>query len=448
MSERTDQHLQEVALFRYGLIADLLHITPGSGQLYEQMRHKAARTYEIPGTTRTRVELETLRTWLKRYRRHGFEGLMPKLRLDRGRSRAIPQEVADTLLEIKESRPELSIPMVIREARDHGQVPAKLPLPPSTVHRLMAAHGLMHKPTEQPTDNDRRRFAFSRAGELWMSDVMHGPAVPRGGAHGQQKRKTYLIGFLDDATRVVPHAAFAFSENVMAFLPVFKQALMRRGIPVRLFVDNGASYRSHHLALVCAQLGIALIHARPYQPQAKGKQERWFRTVRSQLLTRLRPEDLQSLEALNRRLWAWVEGEYHHNPHRGLEGQTPLDRWAQDGDQVRLAGAELDLDALMLFEAKRKVQKDRTVSLHGVVYEVDAALVDQSVTLRFDPGAPLGRPVQVWHQGRKVQDAKRVDAYANCFVKRNRPARSLEADTPAPDPVPGLSLASLEKEGR
>jgi len=83
------------------------------------------------------------------------------------------------------------------------------------------------------------------------------------------RRKTYLIAFLDDATRVVPYCAFTFAENTQAFLPVFKQALLRRGIPQRLYVDNGANYRSRQLALVCARLGVALIHARPHQPQGK-----------------------------------------------------------------------------------------------------------------------------------------------------------------------------------
>ncbi len=206
---------------------------------------------------------------------------MPKPRADRGRSRAIPPPIADLLVTIKEDRPELSVPLVIRAARASGEVPGALPLPPSTVHRLLARHGLMRKDSDASADRDRRRFAFERAGELWMSDVMHGPSVL---VDNRIKRKTYLIAFLDDATRVIPFAAFALSESTQTFLPIFKQALMRRGIPLRLYVDNGANYRSQHLALICAKLGVALIHARAYQPQGKGKQEQWFRTVRSQLL--------------------------------------------------------------------------------------------------------------------------------------------------------------------
>ncbi len=247
---------------------------------------------------------------------------------------------------------------------------------------------------------------------------------------------------------MVPYGDFALSENTRTFLPVLKQAILRRGLPQRLYVDNGANYRSRHLALVCAKLGIALIHARPYRPQGKGKIERWFKTVRAQLLTRLSGEDTASLAALNRRLHAWIEGEYHHAPHRGLGGATPLEQWAQAGESVCFPEPEVDLDDLFLFEAQRKVQKDRTVSLNGVVYEVDAALVGEKVTLRFDPGAAPERPVQVCHQGKLLEQAKPVQTYANCFVKRNRPSWTLDVDGPAPEPAPsGLKLRTLPDAG-
>ena len=92
----------------------------------------------------------------------------------------------------------------------------------------------MQKAPEDPSSNDRRHFQFEKAGDLWMSDVMHGPAVT---VAGKRKAKAYLIAFLDDATRIIPFAAFALSENTEAFLGVFKQALMRRGLPTRLYVD-------------------------------------------------------------------------------------------------------------------------------------------------------------------------------------------------------------------
>jgi transposase InsO family protein len=413
---RRAERAEQVALFRYGLISDLVHPAVGDEgrRLYERLREKAAKSYCIPGSRRTHVAVETLRDWLSAYKAGGFDALRPKLRADIGHARAVPQPLCDLLVMLKDEHRDWSVATVIETAKQMDEQAATMALPVSTVHRLLSRAGVMGKPPEEPTSKDRRRFAYERAGELWMSDVMHGPSVLVG---GRRKQKTYLIGLLDDATRVVPYTAFALSENTTSFLPVLKQAVMRRGIPLRLYVDNGSVFRSHHLSLVCARLGITLIHARPYQPAGKGKQERWFRTVRMQLLPTLGEADLSSPEALNRRLWAWVEGEYHQAPHKGLDGLTPLDAWAMRSGEVRSVGPELDLREMFLLEAGRRVRADRTVSLEGVVYEVDASLCGEKVTLRFDP-AKRGAPVDVWHGGKKVGQGRVVDTYANCFVKR------------------------------
>jgi len=441
-SAGADDHRQTVALFRYGVIADLVHLPPGSPGITEKLRAKAAQDYTIPGSRRTRIAAETIRDWLKRYRRGSFAALMPKPRADRGQPRRLPDTVAEALIAIKEQHPRLSVRLVIERARESGAIPADLPVPSSTVYRLLTREGLMVRKTDVPTGADRRRFAFQHAGELWMSDVMHGITV---GDDKGRRRKTYLIAFIDDATRVIPYAAFAFAENTAAFLPVFKQALIRRGIPERLYVDNGANYRSRQLALVCAKLGVALIHARPHQPQGKGKIERWFRTTRAQFLPQLSTGDTVSLEALNRRLWGYIEGEYHHTPHRGTGGKTPLEQWALVGDQVRFPDA--GLDELFLFEAKRRVMNDRTVSLNGHVYEVDAVLVGETVILRYDPAVPVTRPLAVVHQGREAGLATPLDAYANTTVRRDRPSWRLETDAPAPEPPPSrLTLGAFPEE--
>lgn len=442
MHDPENDHRQAVALFRYGLIADLIHLPPGSPGISAQLQAKSEQDYTIPGSKRRRVAAETLRDWLKRYRRGGFDALLPRPRSDRGQPRRLPDTAAEALIALKEQYPKLSVRLLIDRARERGAVPADQVLPISTVYRLFQREGLMVKKTDSPTGTDRRRFAFRHAGELWMSDVMHGITVGDGAG---KRRKTYLIAFLDDATRVIPYAAFAFSENTAAFLPVFKQALIRRGIPERLYVDNGANYRSRHLALVCAKLGVALIHARPHQPQGKGKIERFFRTLRASLLTRLTAEDTQSLDALNRRLWAYIEAEYHQTPHRGLEGKTPLEQWAQVGGQVRFPDATLD--DLFLAETKRRVNNDRTVSLHGRVYEVDAVLLGETVLLRYDPAAPPTRPLDVWHDGKPAGQATILDAYANTTVRRDRPSSQLTTDTAPPEPAPSrLRLVALNGE--
>ena len=106
-----------------------------------------------------------------------------------------------------------------------------------------------------------------------------------------------------------------------------------------------------------------------------------------------------------------------------------------------------DLDDLFLFEAKRRVMKDRTVSLHGRLYEVDALLVGHTVTLRYDPHAPPSRPLAVVHDGRPAGTATVLDAYANTAVKRDRPSWQLQCDTPPPQPPPSpLTLHKLTEK--
>ena len=436
-----DERRREIALFRYGLIADLVQLEPHHRGLYALLTQKAQLDYTIPGSLRRKVAPETLRGWLRDYRQGGFDALVPRVRADQGSSRSIPPHVVDLLCQLKDDSPHLSIPLLLKQARaEHADlVTDEIKLPESTVHRLLARRGLMKKRDTEPTSKDRRRFEYDSAGDLWMSDVMYGPKIREGG----RLRQSYLIAFIDDATRIVPYAAFTLSEGAVHFLQVFEQAIRRRGIPKRLYVDNGSAFRSRQLALVCAKLGIALIHARPYSPQGKGKMERWFRTARMQLLPQFGLAQLVSLETMNRALGAWVEGDYHHAPHRGLGDETPADKWARTSEGVRMAAA--DLGDHFLAEQKRQVHKDRTVTLDGVAFEVDAALVGERVTLRFDPAKkPDKRTVEVWHQGRRIEVARRVDVLANCFVKRSSSSKNLEIKQPTPDsPSEGLAMRRL-----
>ena len=117
---------------------------------------------------------------------------------------------------------------------------------------------------------------------------------------------------------------------------------------------------------------------------------------------------------------------------------------AMSAERIRLPGPHLDLDALFLFEVKRRVQRDRTVSLNGSLFEVDTALVGHTVTLRYDPSAPPVRGIEVWHDDKFVSRATPLDAYANCFVRRHRPTQSIDPDTPPATPRnTGLSLRDL-----
>ena len=186
-------------------------------------------------------------------------------------------------------------------------------------------------------------------------------------------------------------------KNTTAFLPVFKHAIARRGLPARLYVDNGANFRSQQLALVCAKLGIALIHARPYQPAGKGKIERWFRTVARRVAEP--PYRRGHHQTSTRSTAPCGPGSRASTTNRPIADSMAVPRSTNGpspGTTCATPDPGLDLDDLFLFEAKRRVMKDRTVSLHGRLYEVDAVLVGQTITLRYDPRCAAFAP----HRGR------------------------------------------------
>ena len=246
---------------------------------------------------------------------------------------------------------------------------------------------------------------------------MHGPHVPIKG----QLRKTYLVSLLDDASRLVTHSAFCLGETALDIEGVLKQALLRRGVPIKFIVDNGAAYRAATLQGVCARLGIALIFCRPYAPEGKGKLERWHRTFRDQFLSELDPRLITSLDDLNARLWAWIEQVYHQTVHSSLDGLTPLARYQRDLPRIRSLGTQAtQLDALFHHRVTRFVRKDGTVSYLAQRFEVPYELSGKTVRLVVDPHAQ--RVVGVEDQaGESLGQATALDRLANVHRTRRKP---------------------------
>jgi hypothetical protein len=199
-----------------------------------------------------------------------------------------------------------------------------------------------------------------------------------------KKRCTYLIAFVDDASRLLVHGQFFFEENSACLQSVLKQAILKRGIPKRIFADNGKIFDSLHLRLICASLGIVLSHARPYSPASKGKIERMFRTFRMQFLNSLDLAEIDSLETLNARFAAYIESSYNLAVHSSLNGLSPMLRYRKDAERFRFVSSKDALEQVFLREIVRKVNLDATIVLAKQVYEVPQRFIGQSIAVRFD----------------------------------------------------------------
>ena len=419
----------EVALFRYQIIAPLLSpLAPGE-TLKKRIAHIVRRQHLHPLRGPIRVGFGTVEEWFYRHRRDGLDGLTPKSRKDRGKSRRIDDEMAEEIISLAREHPELDGPGILAELKARWGKD-EYPLPSlSTLYRFLRAEGLDRR--RGPTRRDHRAYAFELAGDCWQADVMYGPSIP---VRDGTRRKTYLIAVLDDATRLIPHAQFYFEQHLRSLKDCLKQAFLKRGLCRRLYVDNGKIFRSRAMLKLAARLGMQVIHSRPYRPQGRAKLERWFGTVRRSFLRRVDLDRLEGIDALNRLLFAWIEGEYHVKPHRGIEKEMPLDRWVRLANGIRSLPPEIDLDQLFLEETTRKVARDGTFSLRRRIFEAGPHYIGLRVTVLFDP-FDLRRVFFL--SGEETKDAFPVDLTGNRRVRRE-PTPQKEENKP------GKPLTSLE----
>lgn len=400
------------ALFRFQCIQPLTEAL--HGYMHHMLAELIGTPVSAPNGKNYRLSRATLMRWLALYRQSGIEGLKPKRRKDRGSSRAIDGETAQALLQIKQKKPRLTVNALIYQARLARVIAPGQHLPKVSVYRLLKRHGLMDGPAIPQVD--RRRFEAESPLDLVQSDVMHGPKV--------KGKKAYLIALIDDYSRLILGAEFKPQETVEKFIAVLIQAFRRRGLPRKIYVDNGAAFRSDRLAYALASLQVSLIHSTPYQPEGKGKCERWFKTVRENFIPQLSLVDMESFETLNQALYSWIDGYYHQTVHSST-GQTPLERFIQNLHAARPAPE--DLEKIFRHRVLRTVAKDRVVSLNGKAFEAPLGTIGKRLELRFDPNRP--DDIEAYDHHRSLGTLKPLLAHSNARVKRMR-KDALEMETP------------------
>jgi len=359
----------------------------------------------------------TIETWLARYHKHGVTVMETKTRSDKGKTRKVSletvQEAIDASLPKIHGVPKRAV--LYRLCIEQGLL-TRSQVAPNTFSRMVKQYEML-KPHTQSENKHRLAFAKAHANEMWQADTLYGPYVQREGSPLQ----TRLIAFLDDASRVCCHGQFFFVETVESLIEALRAAFYKRGVPQSLYVDNGSIYTSKEIIQICARLGCLLHHAPLRDGAAKGKVERFFRTVREQFL--IRQLDLSNLDALNRQFAAWVEEQYNAQPHSIL-GMTPLDRYALDRSRIRFLPPNTANDELFFVEEDRLVRMDNTFSFQARRFEAPRHLPDRTVQVRFERKNP-SRRVVVYYKGERMGEARLLNAIAN-----DRPPRKATAHEP------------------
>jgi putative transposase len=172
-----------------------------------------------------------------------------------------------------------------------------------------------------------------------------------------------------------------------------EQAIKKRGIPERIYCDNGKVFLSEQVKRIGAEIGTRVIHTKVRDAAAKGKIERWFQTVRSQFLEN--HETIDRLNKLNAAFFKWVE-EYNQNHHTGIHC-TPMEKWLKSPRSPNILTETFNTDDIFWLEATRMVKKDGTFSLNSIRYETNYTLAGQKVTIRYNSLKPT--TIRVYHDG-------------------------------------------------
>jgi len=376
------------------------------GELTRRAQEVAARIYDIPHSMRRQVSVDTLLEWTLRYRRNGFAALTPKPRQDRGQTRAVAPETAALIERLKRENPHRTGTALLRELALTNE-PDKAGLSASTLYRFLRARGLTQHQLLLDKATAHKKYEAEHANQIWQSDMLFGPWVQRAGGG---KMQVFLQATLDDASRLIPHAEFYPNQGLDSFLDCLRQAIAARGLPTRLYMDNAKIYRSPQLTRIAASIGILIIHTPPYQPEGRGKIERFFRSVREQFLAELDPKALLSLEQLNERLWHWLDTVYHRREHSAIQ-TTPLLRWQRDIEQVRQLPPATDMRRLFFHRVDRLVRRDSTFLLRNRFFEAGPQLAGKRIEVRFDP-LDLAH-LEIYCDGKPEGAARLVDAVVN-----------------------------------
>ena len=422
---------EEQALFRLKVIGPLLCGEAMShGQLADALRALSEERFVPPQTAVSRQYApSTLERWYYGYKQDGLGALRPKRRCDRGHARGLTDEQRELLIDIRLAHPRVSTSVIVRTLELDGRL-ARGAVSATTVRRLYRARGVDRKTLKAQDHDVRRRWQASKPNAVWHADVCHGPALKVDGRSVPLR----IHAILDDYSRHIMAIQACATERESEMLALLTKAVRAHGTPEVLYLDNGATYSGKALSTACGRLGIALVHAKPYDPQARGKMERFWRTLRQQCLGFVGGSE--SLHAVQVRLLAWLDRHYHSAAHGGLMGKSPAQAL---GVELGTEVSEAVLREALTVRARRRVRRDGTLSVGGTDFELDQGFLHGRIVTVARSLLDSTELPWVEHEQRRLA-LRAVDPVANAKRRKKRPARG-KSGIDIPFDPPGALLA-------
>jgi transposase InsO family protein len=429
---------QNEALRRFMLISPLLE--PALSEAEASARRRALLATRLPDGVPV-LSARTLRRWQEAYQAGGLEALRPRHRCDRGLVKTMTPDVLDAAIALKEELPTRSVRAIL-EILEQEELIAHGAVTRATLDRHLRQVGVMSLRSRQTVVRGARRFQKAHRNQLWQADLKYGPYLPDPD-HAGKMRRTYLLAFIDDATRLVPFAAFYFDQREFQLEQAFKWAVLRYGLPDKIYVDNGKIFVSDHFKLACARLNVQHAHTAPFRPEAKGKIERFMGRIDA-FIDEIKLAPSYTLDSLNDTFSVWLTDGYNHQSHASLEGRTPQEVFTADPRPIRPVDQQALLDAF-LREETRKVDKLGCVKFRGKLFEIGAAYRGKHITLRYAEVPEGPQHLTAFFENQHIGPV--------ALLAWNRPfdPQAVEgdpfADPPSPTPKRSRYLEALTKKG-
>jgi len=419
------QKPDEIALNRYKIIAPIIAAVEEKADAAKYVALKK-ETIRQSGVSR-----RTLERWLAGYMADGFDGLKPVNRAH-SKPNMIPEELINEAIQLRREVPGRSIPQIIEILEMEGRATVGL-IKRTTLQDRLQERGYSARQMRlyQQGGLAARRFQRQERGDMWHSDIKYGPYLAAGG----ERKQIYLVSFLDDATRYVVHGEFYDNLDQTVVEDCFRKAILKEGLPRRVYFDNGKQYKTKWMERACAILGIKLLFAKPYSPESTGKIERFNRTADSFLDEAA--IQCKTMEDYNRYFEVWLQECYHNRKHGGLHGNTPEIAYKNSKSPRRFVPPQTVASAFMRVE-KRRVDKSGCISFGGKKYEVSVLLAGRNVDVAYDPNDIQTLTVEYDNQAWRVSE---LQIGTHTGPRPKLPAAMLPA-------IPGTSRLLDEKEKR
>lgn len=425
---KTPITLSTEALFRYQIVAFVL-ARVATGQARALAIEEAVETTHFTETGEARsVSRRTLYRWLAAYDHDGFVGLLPEVR--QVSPTALSEKFVEFLRSEKTTDPRVSIPEVIRRAREKHLLDAKQPISRVTVYRAANRLALPLTKRASKRDTDMRRFAYPNRMRMLLVDGKHFRA-------GQERLKRVAFFYIDDCTRRVLAVVVGTSESTDLMLRGLFLVVQHFGLMDIIYFDRGPGFKANDTHAVCVRLDVRYIHGKARYPEGHGKIERFNQTAGEDVLRGLtRPEVDPALGSLELRLRHYIERQYNVRGHESLDNVSPTARWDADERPLRFPRDQEDLRSRFLITESRRVSTDNIVSVDGVSYEMPRGHAHDHIDLRRQT---LDGSLWAPHDGRLVLLAP-VDLASNAEAFRANPSTSTADDQPEP-PVTAAAIS-------